>query len=492
MKEALITYKQWKTLNESFVGTFGSILTQPAVIGGVVGATGASNWSLEETKAKIRNYMLGEDDDSGSDDDAPPKKKKKSSDSGSSSKPKPKSSNPFGGGSSGGSSDDDDDDDSGSSPFGGGGGGGDDDSDDDSNPFGGEDDGGDDTSDDGDDDGMGGDDDDSDNPFGDDDDDMGGNDPMGGMGDDDDDMGGNDPMGGMGDDDDMDPMGGGGDPNDPMGGGMGGDDPMGGGGPGGLGASAKGHVCDQCGHHEPDKNAKFCKMCGKSVNKFMSKFMKSESNRSKDASYKIVSSKASKHAKYNDQIGDHASSTPGDDGSIDPMRTGKDMLKTVKDGRTEGKPNGFRGVMDGKASLHDNKMGKFKVVKGRRDQGDPDLDGFKPSKFGKGGKIQSTGKDPERGGRKKNEQICGTCGSLACEVHNGQSPNADRLSQSFFRSLAGQVGNRGGRYDTKFHDGIYDGMVEDALFDPKNVDREPGPGDAGWAPQGRIGFLGGI
>jgi ribosomal protein L37E len=260
---------------------------------------------------------------------------------------------------------------------------------------------------------------------------MGGDDDdMGGMGGDDDDMGGmggddqGDDMGGMGgDDDDMGGMGGGDDL-----GGMGGDDMGMGGGMDDLGASAKGHVCDKCGHHEADKNAKFCKMCGKGMSKFMKKYMSADGG---------VSINGKKAISWLDKNADNGEIKQGG------RQTGKDMFKTVKGGKKEParEPNST------------------------------------------GGRVPAV--------RSKNEsiRICGICGSLACEVHNGSTPNADRLNKSFFKSLSGQIGSRGGKFDN----GMHDSVVEDALYTPQSKEdkREPFPGEVGYAPNGRIGgFLG--
>lgn len=407
----MITYKQWKNVNESFVGTFGSILAQPNVVGGVVGATGAS--SLEETKNKIRKYMLGESDDEDGGDPKSPKKKKPPMKG----EMKPKR-NPFGGGGGGfGGDQDDDDDDQGDDDMSGLGDDQDDDmgGDDQDNDMGGDDDGGfgDDmkggkvcptcghpqNDDDGmdDEDSLGGGDMDDDQ----DDDDMGGDDMNGGMGDDDG-MGGGDDLGGMGGDDGM------GDEPGAMGG-MG--DDM-----GSMGGSAKGNVCDKCGHHEPDKNSKFCKMCGKCMSKFMKKYMSADNG-------------AKKTVPWLDKMKDNGEVKKGG------KETGKDMSTTVKGGKK-----------------------------------DP-------------------GRDPNKtGGKTKTEshRICNICGLLACEVHDGSAPNATRLSKSFFKSLSNQVGNRGGRFDN----GLHDSVVEDALYAP-DAEREPFPGEPGYAPVGRIGgFLG--
>lgn len=405
----MVKYKQWKMLNENFASTFGTVLTQPNVVGGVVGSTGASNWSLEETKARIRKYMLGEDDESGEGDSEPKPKKKPAPDKPSKSFGPPSDDN-----------DSDDDDDAG---FG--------DGDDDDDDMGGDDLGGDDS--------MGGDDLGDDDMDGDDDgfgsksafgkkgspfggDDMGGDDDLGddegGM-DGDDDMSGDD-LGG--DDFGDDGMGG----DDSMGlgddqgmGGMGGDMGM-----GGFGASAKGHVCDKCGHHEPDKNAKFCKMCGKCCSKFMKKFM------SADTGSKVKG----KVVPWLDKGADNGEVKKGG------KQTAKDMFPTVKGGKK-----------------------------------DPGRD---PNKAG--GKVPATK-------IKKEHKICSTCGALACEVHGLPSPSATRLDKAFFKSLTGQIGRRGGKFD----DGIHDNVVEDALYTPPTEEetRDPKPGEPGFAPNGRVGGI---
>jgi hypothetical protein len=84
----------------------------------------------------------------------------------------------------------------------------------------------------------------------------------------------------------------------------------------------------------------------------------------------------------------------------------------------------------------------------------------------------------------KEHKICATCGFLSCEVHNVPSPTAEKLNKAFFKSLTGQIKSRG----EKFHDGLHSSVVEDALYTPKTEDQpqEPGPGEVGYAPQGRV------
>ncbi len=367
----MISYKQWKLLEESFDGTFSTILTTPHSVGGVIGANGASlDPSLEVIKERIKKYMFGDDEEGEGDK---------------------KFGKPMGKpGKFGGNDEDDDDMDDDSM-------GGDDDDDmDDAAPDHGDED--DDDDDDMDDDSMGGD--EGGSKFGDEgDEDMSG---------DDDDMDGDSMGGGM---DDM-KLGGGDD--DDMNGGAG----FG----GGAGANAKGHVCEKCGHHEPDKNAKFCKMCGDHMSKFMKKFMSKDEGKS---------SKGKKCVPWLNKTSKNGEIKKGG------KETAKEMFTTVKGGKKEGEK--------------------------------------KPAAAG--GKVKAT--------KLKKEHLCMTCGNLACEIHNGVRPSADRLNKSFFQSLSRQIGTRGGKWD----DGIHDTMAEDALYSPDNVEpkKVPGPGEVGFAPQSRIG-----
>jgi hypothetical protein len=225
-----------------------------------------------------------------------------------------------------------------------------------------------------------------------------------------------------GDDDDLD----GGDSDDDLGDNNGLDNA----GMSGLGddmgtpRSAKSRVCAKCGHHEPDSNAKFCKMCGSNImDKFMKKYMTDG-----------VSCGGKKAIPWLDKTSDKGEIKKGG------KETGKEMFKTVKGGKK-----------------------------------DP---GKSPEKTG--------GKVPAKTVKNEN-RICGTCGSLACEIHNAPMPTANRLNSAFFKSLAGQIGRRGGKYS----DGVHDSVVEDALYAPPREEETvaPKPGEVGYAPTGRIGEI---
>lgn len=71
----MISYKQWQTMNESFVGTFASILSNPVTVGGVVGGLGGTEAALEEGKKKCKKMDAGtigdEKDEKDVESDAP-------------------------------------------------------------------------------------------------------------------------------------------------------------------------------------------------------------------------------------------------------------------------------------------------------------------------------------------------------------------------------------------------------------------------------------